>query len=676
MRRIYIVALHQIPFLPYLYGLLRAKVELAPDLRDQYCFGAPVFLPGPLEEIVALMEQPDVVGLSCYVWNFRRHMKLASLVRQRFPNCLIVAGGPHIPNRPGTFLEEFPFVDVLVHGEGEQAFAELLRQRLRSEPVWQEVGGISFRDGTKNVQVPRASPPAGRNVEIPSPYLGGYLQSAIDECHARGTRFYALWETNRGCPYSCTFCDWGSATMSKVRQFHDDQVFADIDYFGRQRIPNLFICDANFGILPRDEEIAHRLAAARRKFGYPQQVRVNFAKNSNDRVFEISRIFSEHEMLMGTTLSMQSMDMDVLAAVERSNIGFANFQQLSHRYRAAGIHTYSELILGLPRETRHSFEEGIGALLEGGSHEDIRVFDFMILPNSAVNTPASFAQYGLKTVHRRMYLNGPSDENECAEFVVETNTLSRLDWVHCQLFAQAVQFLHNGCFTRYLAIYVRRAFGLPYAAFYRRLIGFALGRPESVLGSVLLELESLYRNCTCDEAVPYVHMVASRPSMLQRVRTFGRRRGWTADQWAWLCISLEQERFYTELQDFVDELGPVRENRIAELFRFQSDIMLNIGFDPQHGKHCEYEFDFPAYFGEGADLLRRPVRISFRDYAMGVNHQYPLVKGDAHRFAKAAVGESYPFVRIRHFQHQLADADISYPVDTLDKKEESYAIPS
>jgi putative methyltransferase len=676
MRRIYIVALHEIPFLPYLYGLLRATVERASDLRNQYCFGEPVFLPAPLEEMVARMEEPDVVGMSCYVWNFRRHMKLASLVRRRFPNCLIVAGGPHIPNQPGTFFEEFPFVDVLVHGEGEHAFAELLRQRIRSEPAWGEVAGITFRDGTKTVQVPRAAQPGGRNIEIASPYLCGYLQSAIDECHARGTRFYALWETNRGCPYSCTFCDWGSATMSKVRQFHDDQIFADVEYFARQGIPNLFICDANFGILPRDEEIARRLAAARKKYGYPQQIRVNFAKNSNDRVFQISRIFSEHEMLMGTTLSMQSMDMDVLAAVERSNIGFANFQQLSHRYRAAGIHTYSELILGLPRETRRTFEEGIGTLLEGGSHEDIRVFDFMILPNSAVNTTASFEQHGIKTVNRRMYLDSPEDENERAEFVVETNTMSRQDWVQCQLFAQAVQFLHNGCFTRYLAIYFRRACGIPYAAFYRRLIGFALERPDSVLGSVLLELESLYRACTSDEAVPYVHLVASRPSMLQRISTFGTRRGWTPDQWAWLCISLEQNRFSTELRDFVRELGAAGENCVSELLRFQNDIMLNIGFDPGQGKHCEYQFDFPSYFVDGADLLRRPVRISFLDSAMGVNHQYPLVRGDAHRFAKAAVGESYPFVRIRHFQHQLGDAEVSYPGATLGKKEEPYAMHS
>jgi putative methyltransferase len=660
MRKIYIVALHQIPFLPYVHGLLRNTVETDEALSREYTFGNPFFLSDALEDMVERMEKPDVVGFSCYVWNTRKQMKLARLVRQRFPECLIVAGGPHVPSRPESFLTEHPAVDVVVHGEGEYVFADLLRQRMRTQPSWHEVAGISFRDRGHTVTAPCLAPRPGRLVAMRSPYLSGHLHDAIESCHRRADRFYALWETNRGCPYSCTFCDWGSATMSKVRTVPDEQIFADIEYFGEQRVPNLFICDANFGILPRDLEIAERLAAANRKYGYPQQVRVNFAKESNDRVFQISQVWADHGMLMGTTLSMQSMDMDVLGAVERRNIGYENFQKLSVRYREAGIHTYSELILGLPLETRQSFEEGIGKLLDGGSHDDIRVFDFMLLPNSPVNVPATLNRYGLKTIKRRMYLDRPDDENEVAEFVVETSSLSREDWVFCQVFAQAVQFLHNGCYTRYVAVHLRRCYQLRYEDFYRRLVNWAIERPYTVLGLVLGFLEKMYRQYLEDDSIPHVHMIASQSEMIERVRAFGNRRGWTPDQWAWLAVASDGTRFYVELSEFVRSLNLPLGDEWDELLRFQNTVVLRIDDAPGENEAQYYTFDFPAYFNGPGTLEKRPLCIRFRDRAMGMNHQYPLEAGNLRRFAKAAVGLSYPLVRIRHFQHQLADAEIVY----------------
>ena len=672
MRNIFIVALHQIPFLPYLYGLLRCAVEDDAELAREYRFGDPVFLIAPLEDIVERIEAPDVVGFSCYVWNFHRHMALAELVRQRYPKCLIVAGGPHVPDRSAAFFSRHPAVDLLIHGEGEKTFVEVLRERLAGKGAWWRIEGITFRDGDHSIKTDAGGSAYSRRIDVGSPYLRGYLQSAIDECHSLGVRFYGLCETNRGCPYSCTFCDWGSATMSKLRLFPEEQINGDIEYFGRQRVPNVFICDANFGIHPRDVEIARRFADIHTRYGYPQQIRVNFAKESNDRVFEISRIFSEHELLMGTTLSMQSMDEDVLAAVERKNIGWRNFQHLSQRYREAGIHTYSELILGLPMETPRSFEDGIGALLEGGNHDDIRVFDFMILPNSPINNPESFQKFGLKTVRRKMYLDEAGQANESAEFVIETNTLSSDEWVRCQLFSQLVQMLHNGCFTRYVAIHLRRACDLPFAEFYRWLLAAGLKQPWTVLGSVLGPLERLYRASLQDNAVPYVHMIASEPEMLQRVRQFGSRKGWTPDQWGWLCISAEHDRFYREFEKFLHPLVRSFSSELFELLRFQSDIMLHIDYDPELGKQVRYQYDFPAYFSGDGPLEARPVLVHFRDKALGVNHQYPLEKGNPRRFAKAAVGESYPLIRSRHFQHQLRDAHIA--IGFAAGQEEAYVI--
>lgn len=663
MNSIYIVALNAVPFLPYVHGLLRACVEEDAELAQVYEFRDPIFLLESPGFVVDQMEEPAVVGLSCYVWNFRKHMKVARLVKERYPKALIVAGGPHIPDQIGDFFKQYPFVDVLVHGEGEYAFRAILRERLSSAPNWSRIPGTTFNDRSAPVRAQARPEGRGRWVEVHSAYQNGYLESSIRKCRERGLQFFALWETNRGCPYACSFCDWGSSTMSQVRKFSDTQLLADIEYFGHREVSNLFICDANFGMLPRDLEIAGHLVESRRRYGYPKQVRVNFAKNSNDRVFQISKLFAQHDMLMGTTLSMQSMELDVLEAVDRKNIGIDNYLVLNSRYATEHIHTYTELILGLPRETSASFKEGIGRLLEAGGHEDLRVFDFMMLPNAPANAPTTRKKYGLVTSSKRLYVESPAtpeDEVETAEFVFQTNTMSRDAWIDCAIFAQIIQILHNGCFTRYVAIHLRRQYGIAYEDFYQRLIDFSRLNPSTVLGNVTSRFKTLYQSYTENPDVPHVHLVYSQPDMVNDLLPYGRRRGWTPDNWGWLSIASNHDQFFSELGEFLRSFELLPGTEIDDLLRYQSDIILQPDYDPVKGKTCCYRYDFPGYFSGGGELRAQPVIIRFRDTHMGVNYQYPIEAGNQRRFAKAAIGESYPFVRIHHYQHQLAKAEITY----------------
>lgn len=678
MRNIYTAVLNAVPFLPYIQGLLQAYALEDPQVASEYRFCESFFLIERPRDIVDRMEDPAVLGLSCYVWNFRKQMKIARLAKERYPGLLVVAGGPHVPNDAdvpndaGGFLERHPYLDLLVHGEGEITFRNLLRENLEPEPDWTRVPGISFmRDGRLVHTGPGDKLP--RDIPLKSPYTEGLMDTAIELCRQKELRFYAPWETNRGCPFSCSFCDWGSATMSKVRRFDDRRIFQDVEFFGRERVPNVFICDANFGILPRDVEIAQRLVRAHETHGFPLQVRVNFAKNSNDRVFEISRGWAEADMLMGTTLSMQSTNLDVLEAIDRKNIGIDRYTELKERYAREGIHTYTELILGLPLETADSFKRGIASLLEAGNHEDLRVYEFDILPNAPINEPATIERYGIKTVEKSMYLERPGtprDEIETVQVVFETAAMSREDWVDGSVFCQMIQFLHNGCYTRYLSMHLRRAYDVAYHDFYEGLLRTFLERPETALGSVLGALRDLYRRYQKDPDIPQINLIASQPEMVEAIAAFGRRRGWTPDDWGWLSLAARFDELSAELEGFVAELAAGRVPgagagfepgpELPQVLRFQREIMLRPDFDPEAGKTCAYDYDFPSYFAGDGSLEGRAVRIDYRDRTMGVNRQYELRPGDLKQFAKAAIGESYPFVRIRHYQHQLEEARIDH----------------
>ncbi|GHH81139.1 hypothetical protein GCM10018793_37950 [Streptomyces sulfonofaciens] len=667
-RKVYFIGLNAVPFLPLVAGLLRTYAEQDPRIAAAYDFRDPVFLVAPVQEMADGITEPDVLALSCYVWNFRRQMKVAKLVKERYPNVLVVAGGPHVPDRPGDFFAQHPYVDVLAHGEGEVAFRELLAERLAESPDYTTVPGVSVgRDGRAV-----AGPPAKRlprKIESPSPYLEGVMDAAVATCRERGLRFYALWETNRGCPYSCAFCDWGSATMSALRIFDDERLQEEIEWFARNDVEDLFICDANFGIMPRDLEIAHALAEARAASGAPRQIRVNFAKNSNDRVFEISKTWHDADLLMGTTLSMQSTDMDVLEAIDRKNIGLENYQKLQQRYAAENIHTYTELILGLPLETSRTFRDGIGSLLEAGNHEDIRVYEFGILPNAPINTPQKIAGYGLRTVPKRLYVERdgtPDDEAETVDMVMETNAMPRDAWVESFGFVQAVQFLHNGCYTRYLSIFLRQEHEIGYTRFYEGLQNYFSSRPDSVLGSVYLRMRSLYQDYIDIPTLPLANLVASQPDMAADLAPYGKRRGWTIDNWGWLRIATEFDRFHAELREYLTtlDLHPDQDARLEDVLRLQRDVMLRPDYAPERGKTAEYAHDWPAYFG-GGPLLPRRVRVTYGDQRFGANGRYQPVPGDLKAFALAAIGPSYPVSRINHYCHRFESAEVTSLADAV-----------
>jgi putative methyltransferase len=199
-----------------------------------------------------------------------------------------------------------------------------------------------------------------------------------------------------GLPVCLLFLRLGGAHQEQGPPARLDRVAEEIDYLANKGVADIYITDSNFGLFKRDLEIARLLVAARQRTGFPNRVRIQFAKTSNETVFAISRLLFENDMLWGTTLSMQSVDVDVLEAVARPHVDIGVYADLKNRYQQHHIPTYTELILGLPEETRQSFVDGIGRLLEIGMHDDIRVFELALLPNAPLSQPGMRERYGLK----------------------------------------------------------------------------------------------------------------------------------------------------------------------------------------------------------------------------------------------------------------------------------------
>src|SRR5579862_6882388 len=253
------------PVLPLAAGCLVATARKDPELA--HLDYAIELERRPIADAVAALAAggaPGVLGFSLYPWNAAYALTVAAAAREAYPDSLIVAGGPSVPRRPERarrFLDEHPAVDVLVFSEGELSFREIVRARVR-DGAFAELGhipGLAIRRARDHL----VTAPPERVLdfrETGSPFLDG----TFDEVYARHRDKFTmvLCETNRGCPFSCTFCDW--SLTKKIVELPLERVHAELDWVAARGFRHVMLADANFGIRTRDADYARRLVALRR----------------------------------------------------------------------------------------------------------------------------------------------------------------------------------------------------------------------------------------------------------------------------------------------------------------------------------------------------------------------------------------------------------------------------
>jgi radical SAM superfamily enzyme YgiQ (UPF0313 family) len=325
-------------------------------------------------------DPPDVIAFSVLGWNFREFGALAETFKQVNPDGWVIFGGTHVANQAHRAFRLFPEVDIVVNGEGELVFRELLSMRLdgRSRHDLGSVAGISYllpggevvstlpRDRVQDLDV------------IPSPVLTG----AIDLTDADGRFRYdvALMETNRGCPYKCSFCYWGGAVGQRVRRFSRERLRAELEIFARHKVHTIVLCDANFGMLRSDAEFVDDVIEVRDRYGYPQALDTSWAKNKSAVFFDIVRTMKRAGLRSSFTLALQSLNDAALRSMNRRNMKVNEWEDLVRWLDREGLDCYAELIWGAPGETVTSFMDGYDRLSRHVSR--IAVYPLHLLPNT------------------------------------------------------------------------------------------------------------------------------------------------------------------------------------------------------------------------------------------------------------------------------------------------------
>lgn len=457
-------------YLPYAAGTMIAKCNTSEEIKKEYAFPDIIYKREKLADALDKLREPYLVAFSCCVWNLEFNKVLAKAVKEKYPECITLFGGHSVENE--KFLDEGEFIDMLNFGEGEDTFLALLKGL--SAGNIDNVPNIVFRRNGEYIKTERSTSCCDLN-ECPSPYLTGVFDKIMAD--APGTDWLAVLETNRGCPYSCAYCAW--TTGRRMRLFPMEKVLAEIDWFAEKKVEYIFCGDSNFGIFDRDIEIAKALVKSKKEKGNPKVFRPCYEKNSADRVFEICRILNSEGMDKGATMAYQTLNDTALENIGRKNLTMEHFSSLLKKYNEAGIPTYSELILGLPGETKESFREGLCNLLEYGQHNSVSVYHCEMLPNSEMSDPAYIEKHGIEVIkvsfnHIHSAINRNEEIQEYSYLVRSTKTMSPEDWVYCNLFSVCLQCFHSLGLLRCFSIYLRYEKNIPYIDFFTSLLEYIM----------------------------------------------------------------------------------------------------------------------------------------------------------------------------------------------------------
>ncbi len=311
-----------------------------------------------------LETEPDIVGLSCYVWNVGAMLTAAQLIRAARPQVRIVLGGPEVGPVADAVLARNPDVDVIVRSEGETPFCDLVRCWRDAGQV-ADVAGISYRDGDRVVANDAA--PIVRDLNrVVSPHLANYIDHT--------GRVICL-ETQRGCVFTCSFCFYNKDYSIRNRRFDTARVIEELRYWLEQDVSEIYLMDPVFNLnAERAKEICRFIAGHNhRKIPFHTEVWAEFIDD------EMAELFARANFAF-IEVGLQTSDHAVLEIVER------RFKRQQFLEGIAHLHAHRldfelQLIAGLPGETMESFRTSLD-FAASLKPPHLAVFDLMILPGT------------------------------------------------------------------------------------------------------------------------------------------------------------------------------------------------------------------------------------------------------------------------------------------------------
>ncbi len=479
---------------------------------------------------------PDVVGLGYFVWNENLNNFVADYIKEHYPKILVVGGGPRFTNINANlkgakdFFSKNKTCDIFVVNQGEKGFYKVAKKfydlnheipLLKSSEIpgclvnnHENKKGIILNTCEDHIHV-------GENIgtlddlnEIPSPYLNGMLDEFFED------RWMPVLETNRSCPYRCTFCAWGIGTQ-KLMRFSEERVLSEIEYISERckKSKTLIIADANFGILERDAVFAKKMYEMSEKHKFPFSVNVQWNKTRPDRVFKVAKEFKN---IAAVGASMQTLNPKVLESIKRKNLTVDQVLELQKQLKAIGIgdKSFTELIVGLPDETRESHIYANRKLIDLGF--EVWNYFLHLLPGTEMDEAEYRKKYFKKTgfrLHDNSYgIYKNKKIFEAQETILKTNNLTNEDFKFFRFFHFLIQMMWSKKWYYYLLIFLKKNYDIHPVDFIIEVVKEA-EKGNGPVSDLHKEFMDDYLNAECFESEQNLFKYWSKDQNFKRLKS-------------------------------------------------------------------------------------------------------------------------------------------------------------
>lgn len=431
------------------------------------------------KEIFDLLDnwKPDIIGISNYVWNASLSNFICEYAKKINPNTLSILGGPEFPAGTGArnikntsedqtydksfkYLINRPSVDFFAWSDGEVAFIEIVKKfienncsvpsmKLSDKPM--EGCAYISKDKKKLVigkYIPRIGMSGsikahGRDI-IPSPYTTGLLDKFLNG------KYVPSFETARGCPFLCTFCDQGLdaskiASHSNIRMFNELKYVAEKLCKSDNPIKHISFFDSNWGMYEKDVEFSEYIFKVMEEYDWPEYIMARAPKSHRENILKINDKL-KNRVRFG--LSMQSLNLETLTDIKRRNWTMNEYLDFLEELRKRDKTVTSEIIIPLPGETEESYFEGQKFLMDNSIVPD--TYTLMMLCGAELGRDGAIKKYNMKSKFRILPKEfGDYKDNklfEIEQICIQTNTMNYESYLKCRNYSLFVRLLNHKLF--------------------------------------------------------------------------------------------------------------------------------------------------------------------------------------------------------------------------------------
>jgi len=566
MKNLYIFELNEIyqnqVRLPYSTGLIWSYCKKQKNIIKNYSLKNWFFYKQEINDILKEILNPDVIIISCSIWNWELNCEVIKNIKLKYPECLVICGGPQVPHND-KFIQEseeispywgfpikdwfkyYPYFDIISSGEGEITISELLQENLKKLPDFKKIKGCIINQSKDIPYVTEIRDRISDIDSMPSPYLDGSFDNLLTD----NFNYTATIETTRGCPFHCTYCDQGRDYFNRIKSHSLEKIKSEIKWCSDNKIVYLENADSNFGMLyERDIEISKFLVERKLKTGYPKYYSATWAKSKTMNNIQIMKILQKVDLdSRGVDMAFQSMNENTLKNIMRKNMNLGTTKKTIESLEKENIGAFVELILGLPGETKESFLDGIFEILEAGHHKFIGIYPLQVLPNTLCADSRYVKTHELqikKTKSHAAYII-PSKHFSEDMIVVSTKDMTYEDWIESFIYKVLIVGCHSYGPTQYFSRYLRKNHNISYKEFYTKLFEWSTNNPKTILGIELMEtkkslIDAIENKKHWNRLLPEADFT------------------WVDEEALAIQITKNKKKFYDEVIRFVEEIFDIK----------------------------------------------------------------------------------------------------------------------